>query len=180
MKSYSRLTLLVAGMFWAAFVYSQPIVKVAGAKDAQAIKSQIIQYLDHLQVKENIYLSVFISPVMPQGLMGLTLCNPVIEPHGYLVIMVRIDAHQKEEQQRLILAHEMIHVKQYAKGELRFISKNQVRWKGKRYYHGHTYQRYYPWEREAYQKDAWLAGLYGLTPEVPLAVKTQGVSANKK
>lgn len=60
-----------------------------------------------------------------------------------------------------ILAHEMVHVKQYATGELKdYVYGNHVRWKGQKMFYDDTDdQNYYdsPWEIEAYGRQI---GLY--------------------
>ncbi len=167
MKQLNWLTLVV-GMLWTSFAFSQPIVHIRGTKDSLAIKNQVFLYLKHLDVREKIFLSVLYTSRMPENLEGFTLCGENKEPNGYQVLIVHIDAHQRKKQQNLILAHEMIHVKQYAKGELQVI-KQEVIWQGRKRYQWQNNTKHEPWEREAYKRDHWLARLYKPVPETPLA-----------
>ncbi|MEK6482106.1 hypothetical protein WJR50_31490 [Catalinimonas sp. 4WD22] len=88
------------------------------------------------------------------------------------VFMVRVDARLNEKKQRLVLAHEMIHIKQYVKGELKVLDENNVFWKGKKYYGNDFYSQKTPWESEAYRFDGQLANDIKEKPSVhqmPLA-----------
>jgi hypothetical protein len=58
----------------------------------------------------------------------------------------------------LVLAHEMVHVKQYAKGELKdFVRVKRVKWKGKVYNEEKLDYWECPWEIEAHGREK---GLY--------------------
>jgi len=72
---------------------------------------------------------------------------------------VRIDSERSEREQFTILAHELVHVKQYARMELYdTVKPDVVRWKRRRYKFSDnaTVKQYkkYPWEREAYKLEA--------------------------
>lgn len=53
------------------------------------------------------------------------------------------------------IAHEMIHVKQYALGHLRYDHEGNAYWLGKHYRPGHYYDS--PWEQEAFRRERLLA-----------------------
>jgi hypothetical protein len=74
-------------------------------------------------------------------------------PNTYQVIRVWIDPRLNKTQQRLVLAHEMVHVKQYAKGELIVNTDQQVIWKGRKYFYQPAARQHLPWENEAFQQD---------------------------
>lgn len=58
----------------------------------------------------------------------------------------------------LVLAHEMVHVKQYAKGEMKdYMRMNKVKWKGKVYNEAKIDYWDHPWEIEAHGREK---GLY--------------------
>ena len=58
----------------------------------------------------------------------------------------------------LVIAHEMIHVKQYAKGELKdYVRMNRVKWKGRIYNDNKIDYWELPWEIEAHGREK---GLY--------------------
>ena len=61
---------------------------------------------------------------------------------------IEIDKKQKDDDFITCILHELVHVKQYLKGELKDISALEQRWKGE----SHISIDYYdlPWEIEAY------------------------------
>ena len=61
----------------------------------------------------------------------------------------------------IVLAHEMIHVKQYAKGELKdYLRLNSVKWKGKVYDDEKIDYWDHPWEKEAHEKEQVLYDMF--------------------
>lgn len=145
--------------FWTGFAFSQPVIKVTGSKDVQMIEQQVKWFLNHLDVQENLHLTVIISTKMPEKLKGITISLPSPKPDKYQIIKVRIDAKLSKTKRLLVLAHEMIHVKQYAKNELITLNEKRVIWKGKKHYYARAYNLKTPWEKEAYQADLTLARL---------------------
>lgn len=161
-KARNRWSIIVSGtltilLFGMNTALSQPVVEVKGSSHARAVKRQVHAYLDHLDVQESPHLTVRFSHRMPSKLNGITISLPSPKPDAYQVLKVLIDARLTASKQRLVLAHEMIHVKQYAKGELVSIDKNQVMWQGRKRYYARAYNRVTPWEKEAYRGDRALA-----------------------
>ena len=152
-----HVLLVIPLMLGATLAFSQPIVRVWGTEDSIALKEQVIQYLAYLDVQEDVYVLVNINRRMPEKLEGIT--HPLLTPanHAGQVIKVRINASLSKRKQRLVLAHEMVHVKQYAKEELRAIDKQWVLWKGRKYFYRGTMRSSSPWEREAYRMDRLVA-----------------------
>ena len=164
-----QILLFFIGLFWMHLAFSQPIVIVKGTEDSLALKKQITQYLDYLDVRGNVHLTVSFTTLMSDYMEGMTFCLNSPFPTTYQVIRVRIDARLSKILQSRVLAHEMIHVKQFAKGELMTINRQQVTWKGQKYWCLGSSQRSAPWEREAHQIGKILAGLDTVQPEAPLA-----------
>lgn len=67
---------------------------------------------------------------------------------GYMVV---IKPHRKLKEIGLTLAHEMVHVKQLAKGTLKYRKTGSYIWAGKRYSKKTEYLSM-PWEIEAFSK----------------------------
>lgn len=152
--------LLIIGLFWEHLAFTQPVVRVWGSKDSLAVIIQVEQYLDILDIHEHVYINIGFSTLMPEKLKGITSCISSPEPKTNQIIKVRIDARMNETQQKLVLAHEMIHVKQYVKGQIKVLDERLVNWKGNIYeYKGSKSLRYSPWEHEAYRNDQILADL---------------------
>jgi hypothetical protein len=152
-----QILLTVACMFWMNLAFSQPIVKVIGSVDSMTVSKQVAQYLEYLDIRENIRLAVIFPRKMPKTYAGITICvngADLKKDIGYLNIKVYLDARQPKFLQRIVLAHEMIHVKQYAKGELVVTNQREVMWKGQKYSsHNAEHGDPRPWEHEAYQND---------------------------
>lgn len=152
-----KLLITVACMFWMNLAFSQPIVKIIGSADSETLSKQVAQYIEYLDIRENVRLAVIFSRTMPENYIGLTKCENGTESKNdiaYLNIKVYLDARQPIVRQRIVLAHEMIHVKQYAKGELVVTNRREVMWKGQKYSsHNAEHNDPRPWEREAYRND---------------------------
>ncbi len=161
-----KLLVIIAGMLWINIAFAQPIIRILESDDSLSVKNQIAQYLAQLGVHENIYLSVNFSTHMPRKLAGMTFCLNAPAPNIHLAIRVWVDARLDKTQQKLVLAHEMIHVKQYAKGELIIVDEQQMLWKGRKYYYRLSHNQQAPWENEAYRTDNLLAKQWKEHPEI--------------
>lgn len=155
MKTWITIILASVGLLWSSLVFAQPIVRVTNAEDPLAVRKQVLQYLAYFDITEDVYINIIFAKHMPSSLDGITFCPDPVKPLPYQIIKVRIADRLSKRKKRLILAHEMIHVKQYAKGELKVIDDKKVMWKGHifhNHYSGSTSQLS-PWEREAYRND---------------------------
>lgn len=155
MKSAVLLTIActLTLAFWTGFAFSQSVIKVTGSKDDQMIKEQVELFLNHLDVQETLHLTIIFSTKMPERLKGITISDPSPEPDKYQLFRVLIDARLNRAKQLRVLAHEMIHVKQYAKKELKILDDRRVNWKKKEYFTARGPNRDMPWEDEAYHGD---------------------------
>jgi len=71
---------------------------------------------------------------------------------------ITVDPNLGKRNMLLVLAHEMVHIKQYAKGELKdYMRVNRVKWKGKVYNDAKIDYWEQPWEIEAHGREK---GLY--------------------
>jgi hypothetical protein len=138
------------------------------------VLKQVAQYLDYLDIREDVRLFLIFRRTMPENYAGVTTCvngGNSEKNGGYLNIKVYLDARQPKFLQRLVLAHEMIHVKQYAKRELIVNSKREVMWKGQKYSsHNAEHGDPRPWEVEAYRNDARLVKAFKDQTEILLPV----------
>ena len=167
-KTFHRWCIIVSGtlslLFWTNIVFSQPVIQVIGSKSLRATERQVQAHLDQLDVQENIHLTIRFSTRMPERLEGITFSLPSPEPDVYQLLKVLIDARLSASKQRLVLAHEMIHVKQYAKQELIVLNDRSMIWKGREYQYAYEYNQRMPWEQEAYRGDRILAELVTSSP----------------
>ena len=153
----------LTALLWAGIAFSQSVIQVIGSKSPRATERQVQAHLDQLDVQENIHLTIRFSTSMPEKLEGITISLPSPEPDVYQLLKVLINARLSASKQRLVLAHEMIHVKQYAKQELIILNDNVI-WKGQNYLYAYEYNQRMPWEREAYRGDRTLAKLVNTSP----------------
>ena len=80
----------------------------------------------------------------------------VVYPYSETLITMDLDSQLPVEKLIDVLSHEMVHVKQIAKGQLKYKGK-KIYWKGK--YVNHKKVSYYdhPWEHEAWKNQKILA-----------------------
>ncbi|MBC9796396.1 hypothetical protein [Sinomicrobium weinanense] len=170
MKTF--IFIFIASMFSVNAVLSQPVVLIKGSKAPGMVMEMVEQFMEHLDIVENIHLTISFTSHVPKNMKGITFCLDSPKPDGYHHIAVWLDIDLSLMQNLVVLAHEMVHVKQYAKEELIMINREWVAWKGKRY-KAKVYSRKMPWEVEAFRSDNKLAKKYrtetsGSLPELAL------------
>lgn len=97
-------------------------------------------------------LLVKVTPDTPEGMNGATLFIEIAD--CYLVLIK--PPKKRINKVKLIdlattLAHEMVHVRQLAKGMMKFLPNNARIWMGKRYSNKVAYLNQ-PWELDAFSK----------------------------
>lgn len=109
------------------------------------------KYLMGTRLAKNLDIEILFEN---QGKMSEGHCSPI--EHGRKPRMFEIGINPKLRRYKMLqcLAHEMVHVKQYAKGEL----SNELvtaKWQGKTYKLTNSFEDYlnWPWEVEAYGRD---------------------------
>jgi predicted metallopeptidase len=156
MKKLAQLILLSVCVSYAST--AQTIIRIHGDADALAVRGQVKQSLEYLNIREKLCIDVHFTEFIPKNLKGLTLAVPSPDPANNKTqfYRIRIDARLDDVQRHDVLAHEMMHVRQYQSGDLKVIG-GKVLWKGKNYSFTHTDPRKTPWELEAYRYDQYLA-----------------------
>lgn len=146
-------------IFFINTILSQPVILIKGGENAHIIKELVTQFMEHLNITENVHLTVNFTKNVPENMKGITFCLDSPTPGDYHHIVIWLDTSLSKIRRQIVLAHEMIHVKQYAKGELTIINRERVVWKGKPY-RAKTYNRSAPWELEAFRDDKELLEKY--------------------
>ena len=93
-----------------------------------------------------------------RGLSSSKGMNGAVALIGERDIMMLVDNSLTAERLLTTLAHEMVHVKQYAKGQLKIVEGRRGSdfvWLGQRVRNVHYYDM--PWEREAFSRERLLA-----------------------
>jgi len=134
--------------------FSQSVTKITGTADILSVKQQVALSLKYLDIHEPVYMHIAFTEQMPEIIRGLTQYISVSD--STRLFRIRIDARLDETQRLNVLAHEMVHVRQYLSGDLKIIA-GKIVWKGDTYPYIHRNPRDLPWEREAYRYDQYLA-----------------------
>lgn len=135
------------------YTTAQTIIKIVGDVDKSAVKRQVAYSLDYLDIHKTVHLYIVFSDRMPKYLKGLTFSVPSASDVHF--IQVRINTRLDEKQRTYVLAHEMMHVRQYLSGDLKIVDGKKI-WKDKTYPFAHRDLRKFPWEAEAYRYDQYL------------------------
>lgn len=82
------------------------------------------------------------------------LCQWEDDNHNCRSFIIILNKNLNKKTMLISLAHEMVHVKQYARGELKdYLRDDVVRWKRKIFRLSEVEYWTSPWEVEAYEKD---------------------------
>jgi len=112
------------------------------------------EYLLGKKLANNIDLTIeFIS--FDRGSNEYAFCDWTDDNHKARDFLITIDSKLPKKEILLALAHEMVHLKQYAKGELKDIFRpaRMVKWLGEKYDSDNMDYWEQPWEIEAYGRE---------------------------
>ena len=134
----------------------QRLIKVLGCSESEKqldVRARVDFYLDYLEIKQDLLVLVTFVDFTPQNyrhkydLLGTTVPTSF---QGKPMIHILIEKSASYNKQMLVLAHEMIHLKQFVKGELIEHDEDHFTWQGKDFYRVRDieYKRR-GWEREA-------------------------------
>lgn len=127
--------------------------------DASDLRSAVIFYMEQLispKLREKLTVHVKARYVEDDITINQGTCEPLDDVNRPKEFVIKLNASCKEEA-LLFLAHEMVHVKQYAKGELRdyIYHDDKIGWKGVKYPAYTSGPEYIdlPWEVEAFGRE---------------------------
>jgi hypothetical protein len=114
--------------------------------------------LNNTKLFNNIELTMIFEK-FPEGDNDYAYCDWVDDNHCSREFHITVDKTLTKKETLLALAHEMVHLKQYAKGELKDIFRpaKMIKWHGDRYMTDGVDYWEQPWEIEAYGREK---GLY--------------------
>lgn len=82
------------------------------------------------------------------------LCNWTDDNHTCREFVVSLNNKLNKKTMLIALAHEMVHIKQFARGELKdYMRSDKVKWKGQVFCLSEVEYWSCPWEKEAYEND---------------------------
>ena len=126
------------------------------AKAREFLSSLMPSMLDQLGLtRSRRALLVKITPDVPEGMEGATMYIDVAD--CYLVLIKQPSRLSKSSLLNMAttLAHEMVHVRQLAKGQLKYLSSQTKIWMGRRYTKKTSYLDQ-PWEQDAFARQEML------------------------
>lgn len=92
------------------------------------------------------------------------LCNWVDDNHTCREFHISVNKNLNKKTLLITLSHEMIHIKQFARGELKdYLRSDKVKWHGQVFCLNETEYWSSPWEKEAYENDSILYEKYKLS-----------------
>lgn len=108
------------------------------------------RYLLGNKLNNNIYLTIKFER-FKNGCNDYAYCDWMDDNHQAREFIITIDSRLSKKETLLALAHEMVHLKQYAKGEMKDIFRptRMVKWHGNKYLYEEFDYWSSPWEREA-------------------------------
>jgi len=126
------------------------------AKAREFLSSLMPSMLDQLGLtRSRRAVLVKITPDVPDGMEGATMHIEVAD--CYLVLIKQPSRLTKSSLLNMAttLAHEMVHVRQLAKGQLKYLSSQTKIWMGRRYTKKTSYLDQ-PWEQDAFARQEML------------------------
>jgi len=100
-------------------------------------------------------------------------CAGMVYPYAEGLITMDLDSRMSVEKLIEVVAHEMVHVKQIAKGQLKYVGKKMF-WKGKRVYPKKMSYYDHPWEIEAWKMQRYLeTRVWGLLEKAGIIDKVE-------
>lgn len=147
-----KMIVVICMVGLSSFAFAQPAVKVLGIENPEKIEKEVLALLSLLDVHENVFVAVRYFSSMPKNVYGITTSYPATDNYSQ-IIQVLIDAHINPKKQKHVLAHEMIHVKQFAKRELIILNSKEITWKGKKFSNLCVFDKHVPWEQEAVKRE---------------------------
>lgn len=126
------------------------------------VKKSVDYYGQYLLGNGKLYNNILLTVIFEKFAVNdndYGYCDWVDDNHCSREFNITIDRTLSKKETLLALAHEMVHLKQYAKGELKDIFRpmRMVKWHGDKYLHEKIDYWEQPWEIEAYGRER---GLY--------------------
>ena len=136
-------------------------IKTSGKPSKFQIKEckEAIKFYGKKLLSENLYHKISVEVSFEQlSSRECAYCEWEFENHKSRDFIIIVNKNLNKKQTLLALAHEMVHVKQYAKGELKdYIKVNKSKWKNEIHDLNESDYWFQPWEIEAHGMEK---GLY--------------------
>jgi hypothetical protein len=95
------------------------------------------------------------------ALNDMGFCNPFdFDERSPREFELLLNRNLSKSEQLITIAHEMVHVKQFALNEWKVYDNDEYRWRGKKVRHPRKKHFNLPWEKEAIASEPWLMHFY--------------------
>lgn len=111
------------------------------------------------RLSKNLYVEVHFVE-LPEDTLGL--CNPIEDGKRHpREFEIYVDPSLSKKKQITTIAHEMVHIMQFARGEFKILEQRDIyRWMGQKVVYSRKQYRNMPWEVEAHCSEKYLYGFY--------------------
>jgi len=108
------------------------------------------------ELYHGISIDVSFSNLKAQKKEGYAFCHDIDD----LMFDIELDRDLSRSNMISTLCHELVHIKQFARGELCFLEGNEILWQDNLYNFDDMDYYDYPWEWEAYGREVGLKAKY--------------------
>lgn len=129
---------------------SQPNIRVLKESKFQEIAEAAHFLANYFELSPYVYIVIDLKPKLSGRVYGYTLHEDHPNHHGIKQFFITINSKLSLKSQLAVIAHEMVHVKQFVHGELIKEQHHAYQWKGRlcqNIHHLDYLDR--PWEQEA-------------------------------
>ena len=165
------MKLLLFLLFWWSFLTHDPTplqVKLLGQSDPQ-LEEAAYFYARELGM-DHVNIVIAMSLHLPPSVNGYLLYEEVAQT-GQRNAVIRIRATLTAAEKARVLAHEMIHLRQYLDQRLVQISPHRFAWEGKAYEWRHLPYQQRGWEKEALDQESELLKRFQTNQKAVLAAR---------
>ena len=159
---YAALLLVLCSFFEAKPVSAQADIRLIGFQYPEQLKHYAQQCLSFLEVDRNILITIIRSTTLARPYEGQTI-KAEVDTSGRDQFIIYLLAGLNSAKESLVLAHELIHVKQYVSRRLE-IKGDKIFWLGRKFHLKEESAFYPPWENEAHAADHKLARNFAMSP----------------
>lgn len=140
---------------------SRPNITVFEEHNFQQIAEAARFLGNYFEFSSDVYIIIVISPKLPNRVDGYTLYEDHLNQEGIKQFFIKISSKLSLKRQLAVIAHEMVHVKQFLSGELIKQQDQCYQWKGHKCLNtNHLDYLDRPWEQEAIRMQYDLVKLY--------------------
>lgn len=140
---------------------SRPNIRVLEEHKFQQIAEAARFLGNYFEFSSDVYIIIVISPKLPNQIDGYTLYEDHLNQEGIKQFFIKISSKLSLKSQLAVIAHEMVHVKQFLSGELIKQQDQCYQWKGHKCLNtNHLDYLDRPWEQEALSIQDELVQLY--------------------